>query len=238
MNYSTARIIWKRRPSEIRGYHRTLYLNDDNGDYLRVDYNLKEKRVRLYVELADEGGNPYYSVISNGKITAERSVSSGRSYGFSEKFSSRAEMFSTIPNREVLKLINRNYNIRPGLAEERRKEQERLQVERQRYREEARKKYFKPEKNPYADKKSIRAKSDIHIAIIDVLDAIVGILVGTLGFLYFQYSYVAAGIMCAFFGIIIGFIDMFFRRRSPVLFKVLFFVIAGTSLYIYGYFLS
>ena len=72
---------WKKRPSEIRGYQRTYYMNSPDGDYLRVDYNLKEKKVRLYVEVEGEGGNAYYAVITNGKITAERSVSSGRNYG-------------------------------------------------------------------------------------------------------------------------------------------------------------
>ncbi|MCX7678592.1 MAG: hypothetical protein N2316_05185, partial [Spirochaetes bacterium] len=110
---------WKRRPSEIRGYNRTFYMTDDNGDYLRVDYNLKEKRVRLYLEDASEGGIPYYAVISNGRITAEKNAQTGRPVNLSEKFRSRAELFSSIGNNEVLKLINENYGIGAKVRDQR-----------------------------------------------------------------------------------------------------------------------
>jgi hypothetical protein len=116
-----AQHAWKKRPSEIRGYQRTFYITSDEGDYLRVDYNLKEKRVRLYIEIDAEGGNAYYSVITNGKVTAERSISTGRSYGFSDKFRERADVFSTLPNNPVLKLINRNYGIQRAKAIEKEK---------------------------------------------------------------------------------------------------------------------
>ena len=117
----TAQQTWKKRPSEIRGYQRTFYINSENGDYLRVDYNLKEKRVRLYMELEEEGGNAYYSVITDGKITAERSVSTGRNFGFTEKFRERSAIYSTIPNNQVLKLVNRNYGIQRGKVQEKEK---------------------------------------------------------------------------------------------------------------------
>ena len=43
------------------------------------------------------------------------------------------------------------------------------------------------------------------------------------------------GATAAFFGIIIGFVDMFFRGRSPIFTKVIFFLVAGAASYIYGY---
>ena len=45
---------WKRRPSEIKGYQKAYYINDSDGSYLRVDYHLKEKKLRLYLEDASE----------------------------------------------------------------------------------------------------------------------------------------------------------------------------------------
>ena len=35
--------VWKRRPSDIRGYERAMYTTLENGDYIRVDYNTGEK---------------------------------------------------------------------------------------------------------------------------------------------------------------------------------------------------
>ncbi|MBP7584150.1 MAG: hypothetical protein KBA61_08970, partial [Spirochaetes bacterium] len=102
---TTRKYHWKRRPSEMRGYQRTLYLNDDNGDYVRVDYNTKDKKVRLYIEDSEEGGIPYYAVITDGKISVERNAQTGRPIDLSEKFRARAELFASIGNREVLKLI-------------------------------------------------------------------------------------------------------------------------------------
>ena len=55
---------WKRRPSEIRGYERAMYTTLNNGDYIRVDYNIAEKRVRLYVEVSDEKNASYYSIVN------------------------------------------------------------------------------------------------------------------------------------------------------------------------------
>jgi hypothetical protein len=65
---------WKRRPSEIRGYERAMYTTLNNGDYIRIDYNVAEKRVRLYVEVSDENNASYYSIINSGKIVNERIV--------------------------------------------------------------------------------------------------------------------------------------------------------------------
>ena len=56
-NNENIQFTWKRRPSEIRGYERTMYTTLDNGDYIRVDYNTGEKIVRLYVEVLKEKGH-------------------------------------------------------------------------------------------------------------------------------------------------------------------------------------
>jgi hypothetical protein len=234
-NYSTAKYSWKRRPSEIRGYHRTLYYNADNGDYLRVDYNLKEKRARLYVEVAEEGGNPYYSVISNGKITAERSVSTGRSQGFSGKFQSRADIFSTIPNKDVLRLINKNYNIHSGYFAEKARD-EKSQDQLKKLREETRQRYFKTVTNPYVKKSKRPGQVRYSFNFIDILDILIGFLLAGSAFLYFNYSFIVTGIVASFYGIIAGFVDMFLRKRPPLVFKVLIFVLAGAAIYVYGYF--
>lgn len=221
---------WKRRPSEIRGYHRTLYLTSDNNDYLRVDYNLKEKLVRLYIEVDEEGGNSYYSVIRNGKITAEKSVVSGRSFGFADKFRERAEIFSTIPNREVVKLINNKYNIiRPG-------KKKAMPYEKKKMLDETRKKYFQP-----IEKTRKKSTENIGLSInelkfIDLIDVLIGIVISIGIFTILKFDYIALGVVASFYGISIGLIDMAFRGRPPIIIKMILFIIVGVFIYIYGYF--
>jgi hypothetical protein len=228
-----AQHAWRKRPSEIRGYQRTFYITSDDGDYLRVDYNTKDKRTRLYMEIDAEGGNAYYSVITNGKITAERSVSTGRNHGFSDKFRERAEAFSTIPSRDVLKLVNRNYGIQYGKSGKK----EKPKTEKEQRIEETKRRYFKRDFYPVEgggteDGRGLFRK----IRLFDCIDILIGLLLSGAVFLYFKYSYLAMGLTAAFFGIIIGFVDMFLRGRSPVFFKVLLFLLSGAALYIYGYF--
>jgi len=230
----TSQFHWKRRPSEIRGYQRTLYITAENGDYIRIDYNLREKRIRLYVEVQNEGGSPYYSVIKNGKITAERSVLSGRTYGFSEKFSERAEIFSSIPNNDIIRLINYNY----GISFAKKKFSGKGAVDKQRRLEETRKRYFVEDKNPYDEQYAGAERYVPKIGVIDILDIIVGLAISAGIFYYLQFDFIAMGVIAAFFGVSIGMVDMFIRERSPMIFKVIFFVVTGIASYIYGYYIS
>ncbi len=218
---------WKRRPSEIRGYTRTLYMTDDNGDYLRVDYNTKEKRVRLYIEDASEGGIPYYAVIAGGRITAEKNAQTGRPVSLSNKFGQRAELFGAIGNREVLKLINENYGI-GAKGDAQRSAERRMVLER------TRKRYFRPEDYGGVSRKEA-IKLFFRLQLIDVIDMLIGAMIVSGVYLYF-YDFYASGIISACFGICIGGADIFLRRRDPFFPKIIAFIIAGGWLYFYGYY--
>lgn len=218
---------WKRRPSEIRGYTRTLYMTCDNGDYLRVDYNIKEKKVRLYLEDASEGGIPYYAVISNGKITAEKNAQTGRSVNLSDKFRARAEIFSTIGNHEVLKLINENYGI-GAKTREKKTEERRIILER------TRKRYFKPEEYAKRSRREI-IKDLVRVQLIDAIDMAIGGMIVAVFYLY-SYDVFYSSIISATFGIVIGAVDLFIRKRELSIIKIFAFLIAGAGLYFYGYF--
>ncbi len=232
------RIVWKRRPSEIRGYQKAIYVTEDNGDYVRVDYNLSDKKIRLYIELASEGGSPYYSVIKDGKITIERSVLTGRSLGFSDKFSSKSAVFNTIPSNTILKLIGGNYGISSSKFERTREKS----TARTQLLAETRKKYFRTEDNPYIHRRSgggspggpLSSKARVY----DLLDLSVAFLLGLGAYFYFNYSFMAAGAVAAFTGVTSGIVDMFIRGREPFFIKVISLVAAGTALYVYGYYFS
>jgi hypothetical protein len=230
---SPAKFSWKRRPSEIRGYQRAYYVTTEDGDYVRVDYNLKDKRVRLYIELSEEGGSPYYSVIVNGKITSEKSESTGRTFGFSSKFQGLADIFYQIPNRDVVKLMGNNYGI--GAAGRKRVDR----TQRKKDLEETKKRYFKPEDEAGGTAAGDGEPINImrHVSLVDLVDIMIGFALSAAAFFYFQYSFIALGVVSAFYGIIIGLVDLFFRSRSPLFIKVVFFILVGGAAYVYGYFL-
>ncbi len=222
---------WKRRPSEIRGYQRTYYCTTDSGDYLRVDYHLKEKRVRLYVEASGEGGNAYYSVITEGRITAEKSVSTGRSFGFADKFKEHAEDFLTLPNREIIKLIGGNYDIGWG------KKRVEKKTEKEQRLEETKKRYFKAEDESEGGGPQSLAGRIFRINLLDMLDLVLGVAITAGAFFYYQYSLIVAGAVSACYGILTGLIDIFLRGRDPGFLKVFLFLAAGIAAYVYGMYL-
>ncbi|MFA5517767.1 MAG: hypothetical protein WDA74_00790 [Spirochaetota bacterium] len=222
---------WKRRPSEIRGYERALYTTLDNGDYIRVDYNTGDKRARLYVEVHEESGSAYYSIISHGRITLERN-NAGRSTGVAGVLKDRASEFATIPNNDVVELIANNYGIRiDDTGSDSEKDEQRKQEL-----AETRLKYFRKGElaSDYdSDSQYIPVS---RFAFIDLFDLGTGLALGGVFFLLNQYSFLAFGAVLAFWGILTGFFDILIRKREPLFTKIIFFLGSGIFLYIYGYF--
>lgn len=225
---------WKRRPSEIRGYERAMYTTLNNGDYIRIDYNVAEKRVRLYVEVSDENNSSYYSIINSGKIVNERN-SAGKSARVGERISERSEEFSTLPNGEVLKLINRNYGIESSDdADNRKKEQQKkdqLSLVRKRYFRET-----EQSDNIYSDTREQSIARTGRIGLIDLIDVLTGIVVSGIFYILNQYSFLALGATAVVWGILLGLFDIVLRNREPVFIKIIFFLLSGSAFYIYEYF--
>lgn len=224
---------WKRRPSEIRGYERAMYTTTDNGDYIRVDYNLDEKIVRIYTEVNEDKGASYYAVINKGRVTIEKN-SNGRSTRVSERLSERAKDFSTLPNKDVLKLISGNYGISKSAPSRGNSKKERLQVERQ----EVKRKYFKSDENPYTEADYSTRQVAGKAGIIDLFDILTGFVVTGLFFFIGKYDLMAAGAASVIWGMLLGVFDILLREREPVFTKIFFFLIAGSGIYFYGYLYS
>ncbi|HPA73189.1 MAG TPA: hypothetical protein PKY31_13020, partial [Spirochaetota bacterium] len=146
----------------------------------------------------------------------------------SEKFRARAELFASIGNREVLKLIGKNY----GVGGE--KKPEGRDAERKQVLERTRQRYFRPEDNIGAGER-VRKLLRFRIELVDIIDIAIGVLLAGIVYL-FEYDFVSAGITAAFFGIIIGAVDLLLRGRDPFFPKVLGFIAAGVVLYVYGYY--
>lgn len=220
---------WKRRPSEIRGYERALYTTLDNGDYIRVDYNNGDQRARLYVEVHEENGSPYYSIISHGRITLERN-NAGKSTRVAEVLKERASEFATIPNNDVVALIANNYGIRAGDSDSEKNKQRRQELA------EIRSKYFRKDESTYGFDSESQHISVSRFSLIDLFDLSAGLVLGGVFFLLNQYSFLALGGVLAFWGILTGFFDILIREREPLFIKIIFFLGLGIFLYIYGYF--
>jgi len=221
---------WKRRPSEIRGYERAMYATLENGDYIRVDYNTGEKIVRIYTEVIEDKGASYYAVISKGRVTVEKN-SNGRSTKVAERIGERAEEFSTLPNKDVLRLINNNYGISISIPSKKDEKKERLEVERK----EIKRRYFKPEDNPYVENDSSGRNKIKKIGLIDLLDTLTGVIISFLFFFLGQYDLIAAGAAAVIWGMLLGVFDILLREREPVFTKIFFFLISGVGIYFYGY---
>ncbi len=227
-------LIWKRRPSEIRGYERAIYTTMDNGDYLRVDYNVGDRRARIYVEVSDENGAPYYSVISQGVINVERN-SSGKSARVASRIKERALEISTLPNKDVLALLNGYYGIAFDYeAEEEKRNKRKDEIET------TKRKYFRnvetPRKNPYGTQTVVAKNFYKRFSFIDIFDLLVGMALAGFFFWINQYSFVALGVFCVFWGLLLGFFDLVIREREPLFTKVAMFLLIGTMAYFYGYF--
>ena len=221
---------WKRRPSEIRGYQAALYTTTDGGDYLRVDYNLKDRKIRIYIEDAEEGGNPYYAVFTGGRISAQRNVTTGRAHQVVEKLKLRGDALCTISNKEVRKIVTGALKLddTPPAEKAERGESRKELLDR------TRKRYFRTDETQPGGEPSGGAGTAGSI-FRGLLDYTVGVLLAVAVFLYF-HSFIAAGVAAAFFGIFIGIVEMFLRGRDPSVMKMLFFVGTGAALYVYGYY--
>jgi len=223
------KVFWKRRPSEIRGYQAALYINAENGDYLRVDYNIKDKRVRIYLEDAEEGGNPYYLVIQNGKVTAQRNATTGRAYAVSDKLMKRSKLLVSISNRQIQEIVKSSLGLEETARESDKKKEERRELL-----DRTRKRYFRPEGSESTDGAGERESASRRF-FLDGVDLAAGILVCGLLFLY-HHSFILLGISAALVGITFGLVDMFMRGRQPSLMKMLIFILSGLAIYIYGFY--
>jgi hypothetical protein len=216
---------WKRRPSEIKGYQKAYYVNDSDGSYLRVDYHLKEKKLRLYLEDASEGGIAYYAVIANGKIQGEKNLATGRSANLNHKFTPRADVLATIPQKDVLALFGDNY----GMGEALKSIKEAI---RRKKLEHTRERYFREEKNEpllgtFHPSKRFRW--------FDAADILLGAALAGGSFLYLR-TFVIPGVIAALYGVAIGAVDILIRQREPLFTKIILFIGAGVALYVYGRF--
>jgi len=226
---------WQKRPSEIRGYKTCYYLTDKKKDYIRVDVNQSGKKVRLYIEVFKEGGCPYFSSIVDGKVVMEKNMFARRSSGFSNVFSERASIVSTLPDEDAIKLFGGNYGINsPETLQTK-------EVERKELLKETKKRYFGKEdiseENTLSDTEDGGKKPFFKGFFRGLIEVFLGAALSVSFFFIFGYSFTAFGVCLALYGAVLGGVDFFIRKKAPNVFKLLLFLITGSASYIYGYYI-
>jgi len=227
-NAKKTQLAWKTRRSELAGYKKMYYANTESGDYLRADLGSEDGTVRLYLELESDGGAGYISIIKNGKVNVEKSTLSRKMGDFSDKFTAKADLFSTLPDSSILNTIAGNYGIKQKKSAAETFKETRIR-------------YFKEKNVDNPDGILRRSRSEsvrTKVTFIDVIDFVIGLAIAAVAFWAFNYDFVILGIVLAVFGLIVGTIDVFIRMKELVVAKMLFFILMGILSYVYGYFLA
>ncbi len=250
----TYRSWWKKQSSSIPGFTRSFIARTPAGDVLEADFNFHERLVRLSVEIADENGKNYAATVQNGSILKEKDVTGGRNYPISRKILPFRDVFSCIPDPDLLEALGGVYEISlyPLGQRERRlgrgvyeKVEIPLNSEEdspyqgkydaifgivretwfQRWRRTRRKKRLRRE--PFWHRFWRRFWGE-------TFDFCIGFGLAVLVYNYW-YDYVILGFTVGGFGFLAGGIDWAFRKRDPLLIKVLSFLSIGSYFFYQGY---
>jgi hypothetical protein len=99
---------WTERRSEISGFSTAHYRSGNKGDYVRIDVNIQERKVRLLVE--DRSESRYVAVIHN-RVVVEESNTTTDSFQTAKILRKNAPFFSRIADPKIFSLINGFYGI-------------------------------------------------------------------------------------------------------------------------------
>lgn len=231
-DYEGFRTWWKRSKNPARGYFKSYRAVSPVGDVFVVDYNFHENLVRLSLEPASEKGRTYTTTIKKGTIIRERDVFNATNASLKRKFIPFRDIFSCIPDDDVLNSIGGVYDIsRVSLGK---KVQDSMpsvvtdSIE------------TSPGfvgKSPFKKFKDRLAKSyfDFKIRFLDDLyDSILGVSVCVAIYLHF-FDYVVLGFSLAFMGILFGGLDWILRNRTPFYLKVMSFMTFGGYYFYTGF---
>ncbi|WCL48990.1 hypothetical protein [Leptospira sp. GIMC2001] len=250
----TYRSWWKKQNSQLPGFTRSVKATTPDGDVLEADFNFHEKLVRISLEIANENGKIYSATIKNGSIIKEKDITSGRNYPISRKVRPFKDIFSCIPDADLLDTIGGAYEISLtplGKVIERR-------VGRGIYQQEdfagyqsglplstkydsifgiRRESWFQKwkrrrmERRIYRDPFWVRFRRRFWAETHDILLGF--------GLAYFVYNYwfdyVILGLALGAFGFFSGGMDWALRKRDPLLLKVLSFLSLGSFFFYNGY---
>ncbi len=110
-DYSIFRKWWKKETPPAKGYTKSYSATTSSGDILQADLNFHDKKVRLTLEIASENGKIYIATIKDGEIIQEKDLSSGRMVPIYSKLAPFQEVFSCLPDPDLLNTLGGLYGI-------------------------------------------------------------------------------------------------------------------------------
>ncbi len=229
-DYEGFRTWWKRSKSPARGYFKSYRAVSPVGDVFVVDYNFHESLVRLSLEPASEKGRTYTTTIKKGTIIRERDVFNATNASLKRKFIPFRDVFSCIPDDDVLTSIGGVYDIsRVSLGKRIQDASSLVAVDSE--------KTTLPGKS-YFNRLADRARStyvEFKLRFLDDLyDSILGVSVCVAIYLHF-FDYVVLGFSLACMGILFGGLDWILRNRTPFYLKVMSFLSFGGYYFYTGF---
>lgn len=247
----TYRSWWKKQNSSIPGFNRSFIAHTPSGDVLEADFNYHERLVRLSVEISEENGKNYAATIKNGSIVKEKDITNGRNYPISRKIRPFKDIFSCLPDADMLDSLGGAYEISLvplGKVEKR--------LGRGVYEDEYGGGSSLPESTRYDHifgirretwfQKWLRKRWERRIQRepfwvrfrrrfwAETQDMVLGTGLAWVVYNYW-YDYIILGLALGVFGFFSGILDWLWRKRDPLLVKVLSFLSLGSYFFYNGY---
>ena len=217
---------WKRNKTLPKGFSKSFRFTSNSGDELQVDYNFHENLVRLGLSVALEKGKNYTTTIKNGTIIRERDVSNGINTSLKKKFIPFKDIFSAIPDEDILETIGGVYDIKKTPLVK--------------YENEDREIFETKSVETIEVKSSFKTKimtlyKNVKIRILDdIYDTLLGISLCVAIYLHF-FDMIILGFALGFMGVFFGVLDWLLRKRTPMFIKVISFLFSGGYYFYLGY---
>lgn len=229
--------LWKKtKPSP--GYNRAyIAILADKSKFI-IEYNFVREIVKIEYYPSNDY-KYYYAIIQRGTILQEREFPSHRPISLFSKINNFRNFFSYLPDEQVLKTIGGCYNIpTKSLHPQSISEFDIVQLKKRIYN-------FKPKNflksiKRYLEQKEIKQSQlkGIYKILYRLPDDVFDILVQIVLFYQFytgKLTSLAFSFYSIFYGIFSGVVDIYWRRRNPLIIKTLFSIIPGLIIFWFYY---
>ena len=109
---------WQFLPSKIAGYQHNYSLSLENGDFLSLDFSPSRRLLQITLSLASQNEKEYIATIKEGRVIQERERISRAPVDMSQGLSPFIELFGQIPDPSILRVMGGNFGAPKILAKD------------------------------------------------------------------------------------------------------------------------